>query len=121
MDSNVPTVPWLWSFLYQFHICMSSLGIELLDLCQVEAFYSCTSCIQKAFVSCDVKKGYQSFVLIWSSPFFFSAQISYMLPHYIVDSVYKKPFHVVLYVILGRYFGMILPYFGMKIYYYLLF
>jgi hypothetical protein len=28
-----------------------------------------------------------------------------------------KPFHVVLYVILGRYFGMILPYFGMKIYY----
>ena len=28
---------------------------------------------------------------------------------------------VVLYVILGRYFGMILRYFGMKIYYYLLF
>ena len=38
--------------------------IELLDLCQVAVFYSCSSCIQKAFVSCDVKKGYQSFVLI---------------------------------------------------------
>ena len=29
--------------------------------------------------------------------------------------------HVVLYVILGHYLGMILQYFGVKIYYYLLF
>ena len=28
----------------------------------------------------------------------------------------KKLIHVVLYVVLGRYFGMILQYFGMKIY-----
>ena len=32
----------------------------------------------------------------------------------------KRLVHIVLYVVLGCYFGMILQYFGMKIYYYLL-
>ena len=45
-----------------------------------------------------------------------SGQVFFTLA--IVD---MKPFHVVMYVTLGCYFGMILPYFGMKIYYYLLF
>ena len=34
---------------------------------------------------------------------------------------HHKLVHVILYVILGRYFGMILQNFGMKIYHYLLF
>ena len=51
--------------VFSINVIFISLGIELLDFSQVAAsIVVSTSCIQKAFVSCDVKKGHQSFVLI---------------------------------------------------------